>query len=138
MEAVILFPAIDLKNGEAVRLEQGDMARATVFHRDPAEQARTFAAQGFEPDVGNGFPWDPTLIVIDALRKLGTNADARAVRDYILDVHGYAGTNGIYDYRDGSQRGQGLNALVIVRWDPAKKNVYTVTEPGGKPLARKP
>jgi phosphoribosylformimino-5-aminoimidazole carboxamide ribotide isomerase len=48
VEAVILFPAIDLKNGEAVRLEQGDMARATVFHRDPAEQARTFAAQGFE------------------------------------------------------------------------------------------
>ena len=45
---MILFPAIDLKNGEAVRLEQGDMTRATVFHRDPAEQARTFAAQGFE------------------------------------------------------------------------------------------
>jgi phosphoribosylformimino-5-aminoimidazole carboxamide ribotide isomerase len=47
VDAVILFPAIDLKNGEAVRLEQGDMARATVFHRDPAEQARAFAAQGF-------------------------------------------------------------------------------------------
>ena len=45
---MILFPAIDLKNGEAVRLEQGDMARATIFHRDPAEQARAFAAQGFE------------------------------------------------------------------------------------------
>jgi phosphoribosylformimino-5-aminoimidazole carboxamide ribotide isomerase len=45
---VILFPAIDLKDGLAVRLEQGDMARATVFHRDPAEQARSFAAQGFE------------------------------------------------------------------------------------------
>ena len=45
---MILFPAIDLKNGEAVRLEQGDMARATVFNRDPAEQARAFAAQGFE------------------------------------------------------------------------------------------
>ena len=44
---MILFPAIDLKNGEAVRLEQGDMARATIFHRDPAEQARTFATQGF-------------------------------------------------------------------------------------------
>jgi phosphoribosylformimino-5-aminoimidazole carboxamide ribotide isomerase len=48
VEAVILFPAIDLKNGEAVRLEQGDMARATIFHRDPAEQARAFASQGFE------------------------------------------------------------------------------------------
>jgi len=44
---VILFPAIDLKGGEAVRLEQGDMARATTFHRDPAAQARSFVAQGF-------------------------------------------------------------------------------------------
>jgi phosphoribosylformimino-5-aminoimidazole carboxamide ribotide isomerase len=48
MEAVILFPAIDLKNGQCVRLEQGDMARATVFNLDPTAQARSFAAQGFE------------------------------------------------------------------------------------------
>jgi phosphoribosylformimino-5-aminoimidazole carboxamide ribotide isomerase len=45
---VILFPAIDLKEGLAVRLEQGDMARATVFNRDPAAQARAFETQGFE------------------------------------------------------------------------------------------
>jgi len=45
---VILFPAIDLKNGQCVRLEQGDMARATVFNLDPAAQARSFVAQGFE------------------------------------------------------------------------------------------
>ncbi len=45
---MILFPAIDLKNGQCVRLEQGDMARATVFSLDPAAQARAFAAQGFE------------------------------------------------------------------------------------------
>jgi len=45
---VILFPAIDLKNGRCVRLEQGDMARATVFNLDPAAQAKSFAAQGFE------------------------------------------------------------------------------------------
>ena len=45
---MILFPAIDLKNGEAVRLQQGDMARATVFNRNPAAQAAQFARQGFE------------------------------------------------------------------------------------------
>ena len=45
---MILFPAIDLKNGRCVRLEQGDMARATVFNLDPAAQATSFAAQGFE------------------------------------------------------------------------------------------
>jgi phosphoribosylformimino-5-aminoimidazole carboxamide ribotide isomerase len=45
---VILFPAIDLKEGLAVRLQQGDMARATVFNRDPAAQASAFERQGFE------------------------------------------------------------------------------------------
>lgn len=45
---MILFPAIDLKEGLAVRLEQGDMARATIFHREPSEQARAFERQGFE------------------------------------------------------------------------------------------
>ena len=45
---MILFPAIDLKEGQCVRLAQGDMSRATVFGDDPAEQARAFARQGFE------------------------------------------------------------------------------------------
>jgi len=44
---VILFPAIDLKEGRCVRLIQGDMAQATVFNDDPAAQAAEFAAQGF-------------------------------------------------------------------------------------------
>jgi phosphoribosylformimino-5-aminoimidazole carboxamide ribotide isomerase len=48
VEAVILFPAIDLKDGICVRLEQGDMARATVFNRDPAAQAHAFEQQGFK------------------------------------------------------------------------------------------
>jgi phosphoribosylformimino-5-aminoimidazole carboxamide ribotide isomerase len=45
---VILFPAIDLKEGQCVRLQQGDMARATLFNEDPAAQAKTFERQGFE------------------------------------------------------------------------------------------
>jgi phosphoribosylformimino-5-aminoimidazole carboxamide ribotide isomerase len=45
---MILFPAIDLKDGQCVRLEQGDMERATVFNADPAAPARAFAADGFE------------------------------------------------------------------------------------------
>jgi phosphoribosylformimino-5-aminoimidazole carboxamide ribotide isomerase len=43
---VIVFPAIDLKNGQCVRLAEGDMARATVYNEDPAAQARAFAAAG--------------------------------------------------------------------------------------------
>jgi phosphoribosylformimino-5-aminoimidazole carboxamide ribotide isomerase len=48
MDAVILFPAIDLKDGQVVRLKLGEMAEATVFNADPAAQARAFEAQGFQ------------------------------------------------------------------------------------------
>jgi phosphoribosylformimino-5-aminoimidazole carboxamide ribotide isomerase len=44
---VILFPAIDLKDGKCVRLKLGEMSEATVFNDDPAAQAQTFEAQGF-------------------------------------------------------------------------------------------
>jgi phosphoribosylformimino-5-aminoimidazole carboxamide ribotide isomerase len=72
---MILFPAIDLKDGACVRLEQGDMARATVFHRDPAAQARAFEAQGFEylhvVDLDGAFSGKPVNVaavesIIDA------------------------------------------------------------------------
>ena len=42
-----LYPAIDLKGGQVVRLRRGDMSQATVYSGRPADQARTFAAQGF-------------------------------------------------------------------------------------------
>jgi phosphoribosylformimino-5-aminoimidazole carboxamide ribotide isomerase len=71
---VILFPAIDLKNGEAVRLEQGDMARATVFNRDPAAQAKTFESLGFEwlhlVDLDGAFAGKPVNArAVAAIRK---------------------------------------------------------------------
>ncbi|WP_158811950.1 1-(5-phosphoribosyl)-5-[(5-phosphoribosylamino)methylideneamino]imidazole-4-carboxamide isomerase [Beijerinckia sp. L45] len=47
MAPVILYPAIDLKEGQCVRLKLGDMAQATVFNDDPAAQAAAFEAQGF-------------------------------------------------------------------------------------------
>jgi phosphoribosylformimino-5-aminoimidazole carboxamide ribotide isomerase len=45
---MILFPAIDLKDGQCVRLKLGDMSRATVYNADPAAQAKAFEDQGFE------------------------------------------------------------------------------------------
>jgi phosphoribosylformimino-5-aminoimidazole carboxamide ribotide isomerase len=45
---MILFPAIDLKGGQCVRLKLGDMQQATVYNADPAAQAKSFEEQGFE------------------------------------------------------------------------------------------
>lgn len=44
---MILFPAIDLKDGKCVRLKLGEMSDATIFNDDPADQAAKFEAQGF-------------------------------------------------------------------------------------------
>jgi phosphoribosylformimino-5-aminoimidazole carboxamide ribotide isomerase len=75
VEAVILFPAIDLKNGQCVRLEQGDMARATVFNLDPAAQAKTFETQGFEylhvVDLDGAFAGKPVnALAVEAMLKV--------------------------------------------------------------------
>ena len=73
---MILFPAIDLKNGEAVRLQQGDMARATVFNRDPAAQAESFQTAGFQwlhlVDLDGAFAGKPVnaLAVAAILKKM--------------------------------------------------------------------
>jgi phosphoribosylformimino-5-aminoimidazole carboxamide ribotide isomerase len=77
VEALILFPAVDLKNGQCVRLEQGDMARATVFNLDPAAQARSFAAQGFEylhvVDLDGAFAGKPmNAQAVEAMLKVIT------------------------------------------------------------------
>jgi phosphoribosylformimino-5-aminoimidazole carboxamide ribotide isomerase len=72
MAAVILFPAIDLKNGQCVRLLRGDMAQATVFNVDPAAQARAFADQGFHylhvVDLDGAFAGAP--VNADAVRRI--------------------------------------------------------------------
>lgn len=72
---MILFPAIDLKNGQCVRLEQGDMARATVFNLDPAAQAKTFETQGFEylhvVDLDGAFAGKPVnALAVEAMLKV--------------------------------------------------------------------
>ena len=71
---MILFPAIDLKNGSCVRLQQGDMERATVFNDDPAAQARIFEAQGFRwlhvVDLDGAFAGKPMNgTAVDAILK---------------------------------------------------------------------
>ena len=76
---MILFPAIDLKNGECVRLQRGDMAQATVFNTDPPAQARAFANQGFEylhvVDLDGAFAGKP--VNAEAVRRILAAAPMR-------------------------------------------------------------
>ncbi len=69
---MILYPAIDLKDGRCVRLVRGEMAQATVFNDDPAAQARQFADQGFAwlhiVDLNGAFAGKPVnATAVDAI-----------------------------------------------------------------------
>lgn len=101
-------------------------AQNVFFHALTAEKVA--------PESTHVFSWDPALIVIDALKHLGTGATAAQIHDYIEHLHGFAGVNGLYDFRDGSQRGLGLSSAVIVRWDPAKSTFVAASSGGGAPL----
>jgi branched-chain amino acid transport system substrate-binding protein len=95
---------------------------------------KSFAAIGVKPDVAHSFSWDPALIVVDALRHTGLQASPEAIRAYIDGLHSWTGINGIYDFRDGSQRGLTANAAIIIRWNASNATFAGVSKPGGAPL----
>ena len=72
---MILFPAIDLKDGACVRLVRGDMEQAVIFNADPAAQAKTFEDMGFEwlhlVDLNGAFEGKP--INADAVESILKN-----------------------------------------------------------------
>jgi branched-chain amino acid transport system substrate-binding protein len=95
----------------------------------------TFKAAGIRPVQGQAAIWDPAMIVIDALRHLGTAATAAQIRDYIANLHDWVGINGEYDFRKIPQRGVGLDAVYMSRWDPAKTVMVGASHAGGVPVA---
>ncbi len=89
---------------------------------------------GVRPDIGQCLAWDPTMIVLAALKKLGLGATGEQIRSTIAALKGYVGVNGVYDFKAVPQRGIGVDAVVMVRWDPAKDTWVGVSKLGGAPL----
>ncbi len=81
---MILYPAIDLKDGQAVRLLRGEMDKATVFNEDPAAQARAFVEAGCEwlhlVDLNGAFAGEPVNAApVEAITETAESAaDAAA------------------------------------------------------------
>jgi len=103
----------------------GSVVQDLTLPKGPARNAQTayfdaMRAAGIRPDFVHTLAWDPAMLVVDALRHLGTGASAEALHDYVEHVHGWVGIDGTYDYRVNSQRGVSRDALYVYRWDPRK------------------
>ena len=92
---MILYPAIDIKDGVCVRLLRGDMSAATIFNTDPADQGRAFAEAGFE--------WLHIVDLNGAVEGRPVNADAVAAILEAVDMPAQLG-GGIRDMETQSPR----------------------------------
>ena len=92
-----------------------------------------FHRRGMRADFLDGGVWDAGLIAVNAYRAVGPAATAEQLQNYVQHLHGWAGITGVYDFRDGSQRGIGVASGIVAQWDPAKNDFVAITHLGGLP-----
>ncbi len=80
--------------------------------------------------------WDAGLIVVEGLKKLGPNATAVQLRDFIAHLTNFAGVDGVYDFVKYPERGLGPDGSTVTTYDPATKSWKWLSKPGGEPLAK--
>ena len=118
----------------------GWVTYSTASAKDPgvakaqARFAEVFKAAGQTPDVASALSWDPAVTTIEALRKLGPNATATELRDYLGKLSGYAGIDGVYDFTKEAQRGVTVDDAVVTLWNPDAKAWEPKSQPAGAPL----
>lgn len=115
-----------------------DQVRDPDVKRAVDEFIDAFKPLGIRPDVGESLAWDSTLLVIDALKHLGTNATAAQIRDYLAatgTTHQFAGIYGKYNFATRPQRGLDDSSVVMARWEPQRTAWVAMSQPGGTLLA---
>jgi branched-chain amino acid transport system substrate-binding protein len=111
-----------------------DSIPAGDLHTAVRDYVDAFKAIGIHGDVAEAIGWDPAIIVLDAFKKIGPGASAADLKRYLSQLHGFAGANGIYDFRDGSQRGLTEQNGIMVRWDAPRDTWVAISKFGGVPL----
>ena len=99
---------------KAVRAAQDTYFHALSSAHIPADAPPTYA-------------WDPLLIITTALQNLGLEGKPIEIQRFIESMHGFAGINGVYDFRDGSNRGLSADNVIVSRWDSANNTFIGVS-----------
>ena len=87
-------------------------------------------------DIGAAMSYDPAVILLSALNALPLDATAAQVRDYVNNLHDFAVSSGVYNFRLYPNRGLSIADCIIVRWDPANYRYHAVSGPGGNALKK--
>ena len=119
---VLLFPAL-----RAATIS--DVSPGPI--RDAQQRFKhEFAKRNIRADGGHISAWDAANIIVSALKN-NPGATGPQLHAYLEQLHGMAGLNSLLDFRDGGQRGMGVNSIVIAQWDADRNAFVAVTKPGG-------
>lgn len=114
---IVGFPAMVAPE----QLPRGQLRAAVKAYGD------AFRATGVRPDFSQALIWDPALLIVNVLKRLGPSPTAAQFRDYVANLKGWVGILGIYDFRLVPQRGLDMkSSLLMTRWDPAKSTFVSI------------
>lgn len=99
------------------------------------EMYAILAAHGLKADNNTADSWDAALITLAGLNKLGPDATAAQLRNYILDLTDFPGIDGLYDFPKAPERGLSGDLSIVTRYDPQGPSWQWLTKLGGAPLA---
>ena len=116
----------------AVAVERG--AKGETVSAAQQQFLAAFAEAGVLPDLPAEIAWDPAMILIDALRRLGPDVTADRLRDHLAHLKEFEGVNGTYDFEKEPQRGLTVENAVVTRWNLTTKHWDVVAKPTGVPL----
>jgi len=119
----LLFPAYPALTADPSP-DKGVQQKIAVFKAD-------LKGANMTADMLHAIPWDPALLTVEAFRRAGADATTQQIRDVLASVVNYPGVLGRYDFRAIPNRGIGLNALNVVKWDAARSIWVIVSKAGG-------
>jgi branched-chain amino acid transport system substrate-binding protein len=88
-------------------------------------------AGSMSADLLHAIPYDPGFLIVEALKRAPANATAAQLREALSGVTNWPGALGRYDFKAIPNRGLGLKALVVSKWDPARSTWVVASKSGG-------
>lgn len=95
--------------------------------------SKVITAAGGHPSDAYGLTWDPMQLLVGALKKLGVNASAKQILDYMQGLHNVAGIDGMYNTSVSNHRGLATSDLYVATWNG--NSLTAVSGPGGVPAS---
>jgi ABC-type branched-subunit amino acid transport system substrate-binding protein len=121
-----LLPNELILNG--VRGIAADPAASGAQNRAQAVYANALAKAGLRSDYATAIAWDPMMIVLEAVKRAGTDAGAKQIEAALESLRGFTGIEGTYDFTTHDQRGLGAAAVALFRYDQAA-NAFVQVDP---------